>query len=123
MAQRRADLYRGAQQNSRARLAGRVDLVHLVCLVHLVGLVQPNKRDKPNKPNNGLLMLADFFSLLLVWRDCCGIQFQQAVVAVGHMFDCEEAIANVDGARHHAAVDKKNKVPVRGVLEEPTYDG
>ena len=33
--------------------------------VHLVGLVQPNKRDKPNKPNNGLLVLADFFSILL----------------------------------------------------------
>ncbi|MGH7148246.1 MAG: hypothetical protein ACREIJ_10165 [Nitrospiraceae bacterium] len=52
-------------QDSRARLAGWVDLVHLVCLVHLVGLVQPNKRDKPNKPNNGLLVLADFFSILL----------------------------------------------------------
>jgi len=59
----------------------------------------------------------------LVGRECCGIQFQQAVVAVGHMFDCEEAIANVDGGRHHAAVDEKSKVPVRGVLEEPAYDG
>jgi hypothetical protein len=39
------------------------------------------------------------------------------------MFDCEEALANVDGGRHHAAVDKKSKVPVRGVLEEPAYDG
>ena len=45
--------------------ARRVDLVHLVCLVHLVGLVQPNKRDKPNKPNNSLLTLADFFSIQL----------------------------------------------------------
>ena len=27
-------------------------------------LVQPNKRDKPNRPNNGLLTLADFFSIL-----------------------------------------------------------
>jgi hypothetical protein len=27
--------------------------------------MQPNKRDKPNKPNNGLLTLADFFSILL----------------------------------------------------------
>ena len=35
-----------------------------VCLVHLVSLMQPNKRDKPNKPNNGLLTLADFFSIL-----------------------------------------------------------
>ena len=49
----------------RAKLVGRVDLVHLVCLVHLVGLLQPNKRDRPNKPNNGLLMLADFFSIQL----------------------------------------------------------
>jgi hypothetical protein len=48
--------------DNRARQAGRVDLVHLVCFVHLVGLVQPNIRDKPN---NGLLMLADFFSILL----------------------------------------------------------
>ena len=46
--------------------ARQVDLVHLVCLVHLVGLVQPNKRDKLNKPNNGLLALADCVSLLLV---------------------------------------------------------
>ena len=41
-----------------------VCLVHLVCFVYLVGLVQPNKRDKPDKPNNGLLMLEDFFSIL-----------------------------------------------------------
>ena len=27
-----------------------VHLVYLVCLVHRVGLVQPNKRDKPNRP-------------------------------------------------------------------------
>jgi hypothetical protein len=33
-------------------------------LVHLVGLVQPNKR---NKPNNGLLVLADLFSVLSVF--------------------------------------------------------
>jgi len=45
--------------------AGRVDLVHLVCFVHLVGLVQPNKRDKPNKPNNGFLLMEYFFSILL----------------------------------------------------------
>ena len=38
-----------------------VDLVHLVCLVHLVDLVQPNTRDRPKKPDNGLLTLADFF--------------------------------------------------------------
>jgi hypothetical protein len=43
-------------------------LVHLVCfvylvdLVHRIGPVQPNKQ---NKPNNGLLTLADFFSILL----------------------------------------------------------
>ncbi len=38
----------------------RVDLVcfvYLVDLVHWVSFVQPNKRDKPNKPNNGLLLL------------------------------------------------------------------
>src|SRR5713101_5392042 len=62
---------------------------------------------------------ADFFSILLVWREYCGIQFQQAVVAVGYMFDCEETIANVDSARHHASVYEKSKVPVRSVLEEP----
>ena len=58
----------------RTRLARRVDLVHLVylvCLVYLVSLVYPlslvppNKRDRPDRPNNGLLMLADFFSILL----------------------------------------------------------
>jgi N-acetylmuramoyl-L-alanine amidase len=37
----------------------------VVCLVHLVCFVQPNKRDKPNEPNNGLLVLVDFFSILL----------------------------------------------------------
>jgi hypothetical protein len=45
----------------------QVCLVHLVCFVYLVDLVsfvQPNKRDRPNKPNNGLLALADFFSIL-----------------------------------------------------------
>ena len=39
-----------------------VCLVHLayrVCLVYRVGLVQPNKQDKLNKPNNGLLTLAE----------------------------------------------------------------
>jgi hypothetical protein len=44
-----------------------VCLVYLVCfvclvdLVHLVSFVQPNKRDKLNKQNNGLLMLAEVF--------------------------------------------------------------
>jgi hypothetical protein len=37
-------------------------LVCFVYLVHLVCLVQLNKRDKPN---NGLFLLADFFSILL----------------------------------------------------------
>ena len=42
-------------------MARRVDLVHLV------GLVLPNKRDKPN---NDLLTLAAFFSILLAqWRE------------------------------------------------------
>ena len=46
-------------------MARRVDLVcfvYLVDLVHLVRFVQPNKRDKPN---NGLLTLADFINSLL----------------------------------------------------------
>ena len=50
---------------------GRVRSLAFLCLVNLaslnypVGLGQPNKRDKPNKPNNGLLGLAGFFSILL----------------------------------------------------------
>jgi len=36
-------------------------LVYLVCFVHLVGLALPNKRDKPKKPNNGLLLLNGLF--------------------------------------------------------------
>jgi hypothetical protein len=39
------------------------------------------------------------------------------------MFDFEEAIANVDGARHYAAVYIKDKVPVRAVHEDSAYDG
>jgi len=35
-------------------------LVCFVYLVPLVFLVDPNKQDKPNKLNNGLLLLADF---------------------------------------------------------------
>ncbi len=46
-------------------LVGLVCFVYLVDLVHLVSFVQPNTRDKPNKPNNGLLTLAAFFSILL----------------------------------------------------------
>ena len=37
----------------------------LVCFANRVGLLQPNKRDKPRKPNDGLLTLADRFSILL----------------------------------------------------------
>ena len=37
-------------------------VVYLGSLVYSAGPVQPNKRDKPN---NGLLALADFFSILL----------------------------------------------------------
>jgi hypothetical protein len=43
-------------------------LVCFVYLVHLVCLVQPNKRDKPNKSNNGLLTLAGFISVQLKTR-------------------------------------------------------
>ena len=55
-------------QDGHAGLAGRVDLDYLVCLVHLVSLVQRNKPNRPNKqdkPNNGLVTLADFFSILI----------------------------------------------------------
>lgn len=41
-------------------------MVYLVDLVYLVSFGEPNERDKPNKPNNDLLMPADFFSILLV---------------------------------------------------------
>ena len=41
----------------------------MVDLIHLVYLLQPNKRDKPDKPNNSLLPLADFFSSLLGWEE------------------------------------------------------
>jgi hypothetical protein len=37
-------------------------LVYLVCFVYLV---EPDQRNKQDKPNNGLLTLADFFSILL----------------------------------------------------------
>jgi hypothetical protein len=47
-------------------LVGLVYLVDLVHLVYPVSLVQANKRDKPHKPNNDLLALADFFSILLI---------------------------------------------------------
>ncbi len=48
------------------RLVGLVYLVDLlVDLVDLVSFVQPNKQDKPN---NSLLPLADFFSILLRQR-------------------------------------------------------
>jgi hypothetical protein len=39
-----------------------VERIYLVCFVQLVGLVQLSKRDKPN---NGLLVLADFSCTLL----------------------------------------------------------
>ena len=62
-------------------VTGPVCLVYLVglfCLVdevHLVYLVQPNKQDKPNKPDNGLLMLADFFRILLEIQQVVGNLF------------------------------------------------
>jgi hypothetical protein len=40
-------------------------MVHLVSLVSPVSLVQPNKRDRRGKPHNGVLIPADFFSILL----------------------------------------------------------
>ena len=57
----------------RASPAGRVDLVCLVYLVYLVHRPgernEPNKPEKPDRPdrlNNGLLSLADLFSILLM---------------------------------------------------------
>jgi hypothetical protein len=43
-----------------------VCFVYLADLLHLVSLVQSNKRDRPNKPNNGLLTI---FSVLLETRE------------------------------------------------------
>ena len=51
--------------------AGPVCLVLLVCFVYLVDLVQlvsfiqPNKRDKPNKPTNGFLLLSELLERLV----------------------------------------------------------
>jgi hypothetical protein len=59
-------------QDGRARLARRVDPVHLVCFVHLISLVQPNKPNKQEKLADSRasrpqpMPLADFFSILLV---------------------------------------------------------
>ena len=54
---------------SRISRASRVAcLVHLVYPVHLVCLVQANNRDRPNRPSNGLLTMADFFSILLMFQ-------------------------------------------------------
>jgi hypothetical protein len=36
-----------------------VGLVYFVYLVHLVNHLQPNKRDNPNKPNNGFPIRRD----------------------------------------------------------------
>jgi hypothetical protein len=45
-----------------------VCLVDLVCFVYLVDLVHLVSFVQPDKPNNGLLMLADFFSILRVLK-------------------------------------------------------
>ena len=42
------------------------NLIYLVDLVHLVSFFQANKRDKPNKLNNGLLLLAPWCRHVLV---------------------------------------------------------
>jgi hypothetical protein len=59
----------GSNPDAAARQSPRtilVCLVDLVCLVRPVGQpVEPDKRDEPNKPNNGFLTLEDFFSILL----------------------------------------------------------
>jgi hypothetical protein len=41
-----------------------VHLIDLVCFVYLVDLVHLVSFVQPNKPNNGLLTLADFFGIL-----------------------------------------------------------
>ncbi len=74
-------------------MARRVDLVHLVCFVHLVGLVQPNKRDKPNKPNNGLLTLAGFFSILLRPLEL----FERKLLGQHHWNDDPDGVTPLDG--------------------------
>ena len=51
----RKTLAGGSKLSSTSYVVCLVHLVHLVCVVHRLGLIQPNKRDRPNKPNNGLL--------------------------------------------------------------------
>jgi len=62
-AQRSVDGYTSG--TSPVYLVDLVCFVYLVHLVYSVSLDQPNKQDKPKKPTNGLLALADFFSILL----------------------------------------------------------
>jgi hypothetical protein len=38
------------------------------------------------------------------------------------MFDCEEAIPNVDSGRQDVAIERKDEVSVRGILEKSTDD-
>ena len=83
--------------NSRTRSADAVCLVRLVCfvylvdLVYLVSFVQPNKRDRPNKPNNSLLTLAGFFSILLGCEELFGVDRREAAEfssVAGAIQDC-----------------------------------
>ena len=46
-------------------LVDLVGLVYLVDLATLFKFAQLNKRDKPNKLNNSLLVVADFLGILL----------------------------------------------------------
>lgn len=80
---------------------------------HAARIVAQQKDDLYRQSSGWSLVRGEFF-----W-----IQFQQAMVAVRHMFDLEEAIANVDGGGHHATGYIKRKISVRGVLEQPAYDG
>ena len=130
MAQRGANLYRRSPQDSQARLVHGETSEGSRSKIRGFPNFEPRTTNFGSRPSPRLALHllrsvppADFFSILLVWREYCGIQFQQAVVAVGYMFDCEETIVNVDSACHHASVYEKSKVPVRGVLEEPAYDG
>ena len=55
----------GSRLSSLPRASRVACLVHLVCLVCLV---QPNNRDRPDRPSNGLLALANLFSILLMFQ-------------------------------------------------------
>ena len=75
---------RGADLRSHTGLVDLVHPVYLVSSVYLVdafSLVQPNRRDRPHRLNNRLLIPADWFSNLLLElqgkRYCAGSMDRQ----------------------------------------------